>query len=155
MLEQEDSKYILQTVKNAARILNLFTIERMEWRLSEVSNELDLDISHVKRLINTLVQENFLKKRGKKYSLGLSVLNLSGIVNFHLNIHLETRPILLPLVEKFRIAIHLDMEGTDVVYLDKLESNHPIIMDSQIGQRHPPIIWVVEKSYFLFKQKIV
>ena len=152
MLEQEDSKYILQTVKNAARILNLFTIERMEWRLSEISNELDLDISHVKRLINTLVQENFLKKRGKKYSLGLSVLNLSGIVNFHLNIHLEARPILLPLVEQFGIAIHLGiLEGTDVIYLDKLESNHPIMMDSQIGKPHPAYYMGCGKALLSFQ----
>ena len=138
MLKQNDSKYILQTVKNAARILNLFTIERDEWRLSEVSNELDLDISHVKRLLNTLVQENLLKKKEKKYSLGLSVLNFSGIVNSHLNIHLEARPILQPLVEQLGIAIHMGiLEGIGVVYLDKLETNHPIKMESQIGKSHP------------------
>jgi IclR family KDG regulon transcriptional repressor len=138
LLEQENSKYILQTVKNAARILNLFTIERNEWRLSEISNELDLDISHVRRLLNTLVQENMLKKVEKKYSLGLSVLHLSGIVNSHLNIHLEARPILLPLVEQLGVAIHLGiLEGTSTIYLDKLEANHPIQMVSQIGKSHP------------------
>ena len=138
MLEQNDSKYILQTVKNAGRILNLFTIERSTWRLSEISNELDLDISHVRRLLTTLVQENILKKVEKKYFLGLSVLHLSGIVNSQLNIHLEARPILLPLVEKFGAAIHLGiLEGIGVIYLDKLETSHPLKMASIVGKSHP------------------
>lgn len=138
MLQHEGSKYLLQTVKNAGRILNLFTIERDEWRLSEISNKLDLDISHVKRLLNTLVQENLLKKKEKKYSLGLSVLNFSGIVNSHLKIHLEARPILQPIVEQLGIAIHMGiLEGTGVVYLDKIETSHPIKMESQIGKSHP------------------
>lgn len=138
LLQQENSKYILQTVKNAARILHLFTPERNEWNLSEISRELCLDISHVRRLITTLEQDNFLKKTGKKYSLGLAVLNLSGIVHSHLSIHLEARPILLPLVNELGEAIHIGvLEGTRVNYLDKLETTHPIKMVSQIGKWNP------------------
>lgn len=138
MLKQENSKYILQTVKNAARILNLFTIERSEWRLTEISNELELDISHVRRLLNTLVQENVLKKVERKYSLGLSVLHFSSIVNSHLNIHLEARPILLPLIEQLGVSIHMGiLEGTGVIYIDKLETSHPIKLVSQVGKPHP------------------
>ncbi|KAA9028460.1 IclR family transcriptional regulator [Niallia endozanthoxylica] len=138
MLKENDSKYILQTVKNAGRILNLFTIERSTWRLSEISNELDLDISHVRRLLTTMVQENILKKVGKTYSLGFSVLHLAGIVNSQLNIHLEARSILMPLVEQLGVAIHIGiLEGTGVIYLDKLETSHPIKMVSQVGKSHP------------------
>ncbi|WP_338448822.1 IclR family transcriptional regulator [Niallia oryzisoli] len=138
MTQQGDSKYILQTVKNAARILNLFTVERNEWRLTEISRELDLEISHTRRLINTLVQENLLKKKEKKYSLGLSILNMSGLVKSQLNIHLEARPILLPLVDQFSKTIHLGiLDDIGVVYLDILETSHPIRMSSQIGKPHP------------------
>ncbi|MCQ6282409.1 IclR family transcriptional regulator [Bacillus sp. EB600] len=138
MVQQENSKYILQTVQNAARILTLFTLERDEWNLSEISKELNLDISHVRRLLTTLEQENFLKKTGKKYALGLDVLNLSGIVHSHLSIHLEARPILQQLVNEVGEAIHIGvLEGTRVNYLDKLETTHPIKLASQIGKWNP------------------
>lgn len=138
MKQQDQSKYILQTVKNAARILNLFTVERNEWRLTEISRELNLEISHTRRLINTLVQENILKKKEKKYSLGLSILKMSGLVNSRLNIHLEARPILMPLVNQLDKTVHLGiLDDTAVIYLDILETSHPIKMTSQIGKPHP------------------
>lgn len=154
MLKENDSKYILQTVKNAGRILNLFTIERSTWRLSEISNELDLDISHVRRLLTTMVQENILKKVGKTYSLGFSVLHLSGIVNSQLNIHLEARPILLPLVEKLGTVIHLGvLEGIGIIYLDKLETSHPLKMVSFVGKSHPVYSTGCGKAILAFQKE--
>ena len=102
------------------------------------AKELEVDISHARRLLNTLVEENLLVKKERKYTLGLSVLNLSGIVNSHLNIHLEARPILQPIVEQLGITIHMGiLEGTKIIYLDKLEASHPIKMASGVGHSHP------------------
>ena len=154
MFQQDDSKYILQTVKNAARILNLFTIERDEWRLSEIAKELEVDISHARRLLNTLVEENLLVKKERKYTLGLSVLNLSGIVNSHLNIHLEARPILQPIVEQLGITIHMGiLEGTKIIYLDKLEASHPIKMASGVGHSHPSYCTGCGKAILSFQKE--
>jgi IclR family KDG regulon transcriptional repressor len=59
-------------------------------------------------------------------------------VNSHLNIHLEARPILQSLVEQLGVAIHMGiLEGARVIYLDKLETSHPIKMISQIGRSNP------------------
>ena len=42
---------------------------------------------HVSRLIGDLINEGYMKKVGKKYWLGLSILNLSGVIMSQLEIH--------------------------------------------------------------------
>ncbi|MBE7120641.1 IclR family transcriptional regulator [Bacillus cereus] len=132
--------YTIQTVQNAMQILRLFTVEKREWTLSDIARKKSMSISTTKRLLNTLENYGYLERRSgtKKYRLSLSILKLSGIVKTTMEIHREARPILKKLVNDFGEAVHIGvLEGTETIYLDKMEGLHPVRLSSHIGKNNP------------------
>ena len=87
MIPTKKKTAVLQSVQKGLQILKLFTIEKPVWRLTEIANTLQLNKSTVSRLVSDLVAEGFLQKEGRKYSLGFSLLSISGVVTSHLEIH--------------------------------------------------------------------
>lgn len=135
-----DEKYLIQTVKNAMQLLLLFTRNAPEWTLTELANEKELNISTVKRLVNTLTNYGYLEKDPitKKYRLGLANIRLSGVLTTTMEIYKEARPILYRLVEKYNENVHIGvLEETNVLYLDKFESMYSTPLASHIGKRNP------------------
>lgn len=142
MMEQTiaNKKYTIQTVKNAMRILRLFTHEQTEYSLSEIASQLNLNISSASRLVKTLEQKHYLYKDShtKKWRLGYMLINLAGIITTTMEIHREAKPYLEELVETLDEAVHLGvLEGTEIVYLDKVDSAIPLRLNSYIGKRNP------------------
>ena len=92
----------LSSVKNALRILNSFTMDEPEKKVTDISTELGLNKSTVSRTLATLASEGFVDKdpETKKYRLGLSILTLSGILNSNIDVYRESQPILNRLVEQ-------------------------------------------------------
>jgi IclR family transcriptional regulator, KDG regulon repressor len=135
-----DEKYIIQTVKNAMELLQLFTESSPEWTLTELAKQKSLNISNAKRLLNTLVEYGYLEKNtvSKKYRLGLAIVRLSGVLTTTMEIYKEARPILNKLVEKYNENVHIGvLEETNVLYLDKFESLYSTRLASHIGKRNP------------------
>ncbi|MET3289263.1 UNVERIFIED_CONTAM: IclR family KDG regulon transcriptional repressor [Brevibacillus sp. OAP136] len=132
--------YTIQTVQNAMQILRLFTIDKREWTLSEIASHKSMSISTTKRLLKVLDDNGYLgRDEGtKKYRLGLSILKISGIIKTTMEIHREAQPIVKKLVNDFGEAVHIGiLEGTETVYLDKMESLHPVRLSSHIGKNNP------------------
>jgi IclR family KDG regulon transcriptional repressor len=132
--------YTVQTVQNAMQILRLFTIDKREWMLTEIAREKGMSISTTKRLLQTLVKYGYVIKnqKSKKYKLSLSILSLSGIVTTTMDIHREAQPVLMELLANYGEAIHIGiLEGTQTVYLDKIESLYPVRLASFIGKSNP------------------
>lgn len=129
---------ILQSVQNGLKILQLFSLEKPVWGITEIANELNLNKSTVSRLVSDLVAEDYLQKKGTKYSLGLSLLCLSGVITSHLEIHREAKDSLHTLVNKVEETAHLCiLEGTNITYLHKVECKHPVRLMSHIGRNNP------------------
>src|SRR3954449_5134672 len=117
----------LSSVKNALRILNSFTMDEPEKKVSDISSSLGLNKSTVSRTMTTLASEGFVFKdpETKKYRLGLSILSLSGIVNNNMDIYRESQPVLNRLVENIGETAHISvLDNLDVIYLQKVDCNH-------------------------------
>ncbi|WP_428908503.1 IclR family transcriptional regulator [Niallia sp. Krafla_26] len=130
----------LSSVKNALRILNSFTMEEPEKKVSEIASELELNKSTVSRTMATLASEGFVDKdpETKKYRLGLSILTLSGVLNSNIDVYRESQPILNKLVEQIGETAHISIfDHLDVVYLQKVECSHPVRFLTHIGKRNP------------------
>lgn len=156
MTVNQTYKYTVNTVKNAIRILKVFTKEKPNWTLTEISKHLNLNISNTQRLLNTLYENDYLKKnpQTKEYELGYMILNLSGIIKTTMEVHQEAQPILQELVEKLDNAIHLGvLEGTEIVYLDKLDAKHPLRLNSHIGKRKPAYCTACGKIMLAYQSK--
>jgi IclR family KDG regulon transcriptional repressor len=129
---------VLQSVRNGLRILQLFTSESPVWGLTEIANKLQLNKSTVSRLVTDLVAEGFLQKEEKKYSLGFSLLSMSGVITSHLEIHRESKDILKKLVADLGETAHIAiLEGNEITYVHKIECQNPVRLLSSIGKKNP------------------
>jgi DNA-binding IclR family transcriptional regulator len=135
-----ENNYLLHSVRNAMKILRLFSAERPELGITEISQLLDLRKSTAHRLVKILTEHGFMEKteKGSKYQLGLAILGLSGVITTNEEILKESVAILENLVDQLGEAAHVSvLEGTDIVYLHKVECRHPVRLLSYIGRRNP------------------
>jgi IclR family transcriptional regulator, KDG regulon repressor len=137
---KKQEEHYLSSLKNALRILNSFSMDEPEKKISEISSSLGLNKSTVSRTMATLASEGFVYKdpETKKYRLGLSILTLSGVVNSSMDIHRESQPILNRLVETLGETAHISvLDHLDVIYLHKVDCNHPVRFLTHVGRRNP------------------
>lgn len=130
----------LSSVKNALRILNSFSMDEPEKKISDISASLGLNKSTVSRTMATLASEGFVYKdpETKKYRLGFSILTLSGIINSNMDIYKESQPVLNKLVENIGETAHISiLDHLEVIYLQKVECNHPVRFLTHVGKRNP------------------
>ncbi|MGW6301053.1 IclR family transcriptional regulator [Peribacillus butanolivorans] len=132
-----DEKYLVASVKNAMRILRIFTPRQNELGITEMAKKLDLSKSTVHRYVKELVQEGFLvrNKSNGHYRLGLSNLTLGGIVQVHKEIYTDAKPILTKLANRFRLPVHVCvMEHNYVVYLLREMGDEPVKLITKSGR---------------------
>lgn len=131
---------LLSSVQNALRILNLFSPQTKELSLAEIASQTGINKSSVHRLLTHLEEEGFVEKDNvtRRYRLGLSLLQLSGVVLSHLEIHHAAKHDLELLAEKTGKYAHLGIiENGELVYLRKIEGKEPITLTSFIGRSNP------------------
>lgn len=89
----------------------------------------------VMRLLQTLEAEHFVARNGAgEFMLGRKFFELSSRALEQRNIRDVARPHLARLNEATGHTVHLaQLEGGEVVYIDKFESRHPVRMYSRIG----------------------
>jgi DNA-binding IclR family transcriptional regulator len=129
---------MVKTVERAIRILNL--ISQRDLKLHEISSSLTIHKSTVSRLLATLEKNGLIKKdkETKRFRLGLKILDLAYCLQEGLDIRNIAHPYLAELGKLTRETIHLAvLDREEIVYLDKIESSHPVRMHSRIGNRAP------------------
>ncbi|MGG2198340.1 IclR family transcriptional regulator [Paenibacillus sp.] len=131
--------YTLHSVKNAMRILRLFSLERPELGVTEIARLLGLNKSTVYHLMTFLTADGLLEKGPKsKYRLGLALLRYTGIITTQMEIHRIALPVLENLAKQLGESAFIGiLEGTDVAYLQKVEIKHPDLLLSLVGNRNP------------------
>ena len=108
--------------------------------LAECSATLGYSKPTVHRILRTLANRGFLRvdrERGL-YTLGVANLRLGMAFLEQLDLRSESLPILRELGERTGETVHLGvLDGSDVVYIEKVESTHAVRMFSQIGRTMP------------------
>lgn len=140
MDKEKENDYLLSSVKNALRILNSFTIESPEKRVTDLAEDLGLGKSTISRLLSTLASEGYVIKdpESQKYKLGLRVLTLNSVLVSELEVTKEARPVLKNLVKETSEAAHIAvLEDKEVVYVEQIECAHPVRILSHVGRRNP------------------
>lgn len=109
-------------------------------RLGELAEVLGTHKSTVLRTLQILEKYGWVRREGEvpAFSLGLHLVGLSSSILENLDIRKVARPQLNRLGTDTGETVHLAvMEGAEMVYLDKVESIHPVRMYSRIGARAP------------------
>lgn len=135
-----ENKSNLSSVQNALRILDCFTIEQTEKRVTQIANELDIGKSTVSRLLKTLSSVGYVKKdeETQKYSLGTKVLTLYSALMSNMEVVKEAKSTLEQLANETSESVQLaEIEGSNVIYIDQIKSSFPIQIFAHIGRINP------------------
>ncbi|TSD97446.1 IclR family transcriptional regulator [Gordonia rubripertincta] len=118
----------LQTVQKIGPVLDLFTVARPEWGVSEVADNLGLPRSSAHALLSSLVDIGLLQCRTRgRYRIGWRVVELNQTLQGTVDVRSSAAPVLQALSEKYGETTHLAaLERHRVVYLDKVVGHHVI-----------------------------
>ena len=132
--------YHYSSLRNALRLLNLFSVDEPELQLEDMASKLEVGQSTAYRLVHTLIEEGFIVRDpfSKSYRLAASVLALSHTIMTKVDLCHLSLPILEKLAEKTGETAHIGVfKDYQVLYLLKMDSSYPIHLLSHAGRKNP------------------
>lgn len=132
---------MLQTVQKIGPLLDLFTIERPEWGVSEVAEAIGVPRSSAHALLSSLVETGLLQCRTRgRYRIGWRIVELSETLRGSVDVRSAAAPVLQDLVRTYGETSHLAvMERHKVLYVDKVLGNHVInVVGARVGAQLDP-----------------
>lgn len=137
---KEGSSYILQSVDNALRLIDILC-EVEEIGVTQLAKEMGLGKSTVFRLLMTLEKSGYIRKNesNNKYRLGMKFAYIGSIVSNRQEIVRYSRPYLEELAWKTNETAHLVIMEDDcnIRFLDKVMGNSMVHMESFVGGKKP------------------
>ena len=130
----------VKSVDKALLILKLLKEKGRDMRLTEISDELDIDKGTLHGLISTLKFHGFVDqdRKTQKYRLGLYLIQLGESTLKSLDIIEITSPIIEEVSDKLQETVHIgELDGIEVVYVNKKESKQSMRIYTEIGARNP------------------
>lgn len=128
----------VQSVDRALKLLEVLSGYEDGLGLMEISQQASLTKSTAHRLLHTLIENNYVKQNGENgpYQLTFKMFRLGANTVEKMDILKLSRPYLQDLKNQFGEVIHLVIrDDTEIVYIDKVETDHTIRMYSNIGKR--------------------
>lgn len=127
-----------KTVVRSMELLNLF-IAHEQLTVSEMAKLSNLPKTTVHRMVGSLEEMGFLEKDPNgKYTLGILFLQFGQLVAERLDIRQTALPVMRRLRDEVEEAVHLVIRsGQEAVYIEKLDTDHPVRLFTKIGRRAP------------------
>lgn len=117
--------------------------------LSECSSALELSKATTQRMLQTLVRRGFLvtDQETGLYTLGPTTVRLGTEYLRRIDVRRYALPYMRSLMSSTQETVHLGvLRGTNVVYIELVESNVPVRIFSQIGESAPAYATAIGKA---------
>src|SRR6266849_6308816 len=127
-------------VERALAMLEAVAQEAEGLSNAEISRKLENPKSSASYILRTLETQGYLTRNPEtgKYRVGLKVLSLSRGALSGIDVREVALPIMRHLMEKTNLTCHLAiLDGPDAVYIEKVEPQGFIKMDTWVGRRMP------------------
>jgi len=113
-----------------------------------LANCIGIHKTSVYRYLNTLLQAGYIQTNGDgRYHLGNKILELSSQLLRRMPLRETAHPFLIKLSVETQKTVHLCvLDGHDVIYIDKIESQRTLPILSRIGSRAPAYCTGVGKA---------
>lgn len=125
---------------HVCEILDCFTQERTDLGVRELARLTGLSTSTTGRLLQEMKERGILRQNPetKTYTMGIRILNWSGVYLATLDIRAVAMPIMTELQQLSRETISLYvLDGTDRVCVERLESPQNVRIVARLGLRLP------------------
>ncbi|PRW63185.1 IclR family transcriptional regulator [Actinopolyspora mortivallis] len=136
-------------LERAFDILELF-LDEPELSAPEITSRLGLPRTTVHELLGTLVERGYLTHAGgsgSRYRLGVRGFQLGSAYADRLDLAREGHLAAEETSRQCNETVHIGIrEGTDVLYVAKVDSGHPVRMVSAVGRRIPAHCTAVGKA---------
>jgi len=146
-------KKTIQSIDRALQVLELFSLEKPEWGVTEISKALNIYKSNVHNILSTFAEKGFVKKDPKtdKYKLGIKFFELGSVVIKNMDLRRIAHPHIEKLSKEFNETVHLGVldEGR-VVSIEREESNKGLCSHIEIGKRTPLHCTAVGKAIMAY-----
>jgi DNA-binding IclR family transcriptional regulator len=133
-------KKIIQSIDRALQVLELFSLEKPEWGVTEISKALNIYKSNVHNVLTTLAEKGFVIKDSNtdKYKLGIKFFELGSIVIKNMDLRKIAHPYMEKLLKEFNETVHLGIlvEG-EILSIEQEESGQSLSPRIFIGKRAP------------------
>lgn len=144
---------MLQTIQKIGPLLDLFTVERPDWGVSEAADALGLPRSSAHALMTSLVETGLLTTSGRgRYRLGWRIVELYETMRAGADLRTYAAPVLRLLNEQTGETTNLAvLDRGEVLYLDKVAARHQVsVAGLRIGARLPPHCCSLGKAMLAF-----
>lgn len=136
------ARYPVQTVEKALEVFNLLSKDqyREGISISELSKELELGKSTVHRVLETMVEKNYINQseETKKYQLSWKLFEVGNVIPRQRNLYRVDNRILQDLCDASQETVNLGVRVKDsVVTIFKTSPKTSLIANLQIGAREP------------------
>lgn len=140
------------TVDRALEILEL--LEKEPCSIAEVARRFDIHPTTALRILQTLEARHFVRRVDGAYRLGPKVISLGYACADTFDIRDMARDVLEWLSAISKETVHLAaFIGGPVIYLDKIDSMHPVRMYSVVGKPAPIHCTAVAKAIMAFRDE--
>jgi DNA-binding IclR family transcriptional regulator len=117
------------SVRRIGPVLDLFTADRPEWRMSEIARALSMPKSTTHALLGSMVEVGLLSLTPRRrYQLGWSLLSLGE----RMRVGLDFRRHAMPAMQELARAVHetvvlCALDRSSVVVVERVEGDHPMV----------------------------
>jgi len=120
-------------------------------KAKELSEEVQMPLSTVFRMLKFLVERNYLSVRDNRYCLGNALVRLGEAAYQQNSLAKLAHPILEELSDRTLETVHLaELKNNMVFYIDKVEGARSVRMASMIGKQNPLYCTGVGKALLAF-----
>lgn len=144
---------IINSIDRTLQILQLFSPQKPEWGISEISKELNLYKSCIHNTLYTLLNRGFVVQNPSngKYRLSIKFFELGSIVLENIDLRKVAHPYMEKLMREFNETVHLGIlsEG-EVVSIEQEKSSQSLQNQIFIGRRAPLHCTGVGKALLAF-----
>jgi IclR family KDG regulon transcriptional repressor len=133
-------------------ILEVLVYSRVGLSADQLAAQLGLHRSSIYRYLNALRAKGFAEKDAVgAFHCGWKVLDLAALALERIDLRSQARPFLSALCERTQATVHLcRLHGSEVIYLDKIETERSLPIYSRVGGRAPAYCTGVGKALLSF-----
>lgn len=134
-----DVKYAVPALDRAHAVLGLLGAEPYRWKLSDLSRELGISKSTLYSLLQTMERLQWINRdTNETYAIGKTIGDFGSAYFRQFDLIEEFRRLAEPAMRRLQESIQLArLDGSEVLYLAKVEAPSPVQMVSGPGVRVP------------------